>query len=161
MNYQEDIKQKQHWIFRVGDGINFNKSKYPFWGVKRGRANAIKSIVNKIKKGDILWFLTNKKNDNKIIGMAEFIEYYDRNDEPLININTFSNKEQGWDGDDNWDLQIHFTNFYETKKQNLQICIQCASVIINYNNLKDKIKINLEKHYINYRFYAEVSKRFI
>ena len=30
---------QQHWIFRVGDGENFRNSKYPFWGVKRGRGN--------------------------------------------------------------------------------------------------------------------------
>lgn len=28
---------KQHWIIRVNNGENFRNSKYPFWGVKRGR----------------------------------------------------------------------------------------------------------------------------
>jgi len=45
---------QQHWIIRVQDGGNFRNSKYPFWGVKRGKNNCIKTIVNnKFKKGDI------------------------------------------------------------------------------------------------------------
>ena len=70
-----------HWIFRVNDGENFRNSKFPFWGVKRGRNNCIKSIIQKIKLGDILWFMTSKPYGGKLIGMAEFTGFYDRNDE--------------------------------------------------------------------------------
>ena len=38
-----------------GDGINFNNSKFPFWGVKRGKNGFMKTIVKKIKIGDILY----------------------------------------------------------------------------------------------------------
>jgi hypothetical protein len=40
---------RKHWIIRVNDGDNFRNSKYPFWGVKRGKNNCIKTIVEKMK----------------------------------------------------------------------------------------------------------------
>lgn len=48
------MSNKQIWIIRVNDGENFRNSKYPFWGVKLGKNGNIKTIVKKIKKGDIL-----------------------------------------------------------------------------------------------------------
>lgn len=83
-----------HNIIRVGDGYNLQISKYPFWCVKKGKNGCIKSIVSKMKPGDILWFLTSKKYGGKIIGMSEYSKFYDKNDELLIQINTTSNKEQ-------------------------------------------------------------------
>ena len=88
-----------HWIFRVNNGDNFRNSKYPFWGVKRGKNGCIKTIVTKIKPGDILWFMTSKVFGGRLIGMGEYCEFYDRNDEPLLHINTKTNEEQGWKGD--------------------------------------------------------------
>ena len=41
-----DSEQKI-WIIRVNDGENFHNSKFPFWGVKRGRGGCIKTIVKK------------------------------------------------------------------------------------------------------------------
>jgi hypothetical protein len=76
-----------HWIIRVKDGDNFKRSNYPFWGVKRGVHNTIKSVVKKIGKGDILWFLTSKDYGGKFIGMAEYTGFFDKNDEPFIQLN--------------------------------------------------------------------------
>ena len=147
--------QKQHWIFRVGDGKNFQNSKHPFWGVKRGRGNCIKTIVEKINEGDILWFLTSKPHGGKFIGMAEYTVFYDRNDEPLVKLNTFSNEEQGWDGIDDWDIQIHYKKLYETERQNIFAIIQNSSIILKYESCKNKIEDDLIKHYENFKFYAE------
>ena len=63
-------------------------NKNPFWGVTAGKTNNIKTIVSKLNNGDILWFLCNKSNDNKIIGMATFTKFLDKRDEPLISIET-------------------------------------------------------------------------
>lgn len=145
--------EKNHWIIRVKDGENLKRSKYPFWGVKRG--GGIKRIVEKIKQGDILWFLTSKNNGGKLIGMAEFTGFYDRDDEPLIQINTFSNTEQGWLGDEKWDIQIHFKNFYNTEKQDIKVVIQCGAVVMQYETFKNRIKDDLYEHYKNFKFYAE------
>lgn len=149
-----------HWIIRVQDGINFRNSKYPFWGVKRGRSNNVKTIVSKMKPGDVLWFITSKSYGGKIIGMAEYTEFYDRNDEQLLQIHTKTNEEQNWIGDESWDIQINYKNLYITERQNITGCIQCAGNILQYDTFKDKINGDLYKHYNNFKYYAE-PKQFI
>lgn len=149
------MEEKNHWIIRVGNGINFKNSKYPFWGIKRGKNNCIKSFISKINTGDILWFLTSKSYNNIIIGMAEFTHFYDRLDEPLLSINTISNQEQGWNSDTPWDLQLHYINLYNTERQQIKISISCGATILNYNTFKDRIEQDLLLHYNNFIFYAE------
>lgn len=144
-----------HWIFRVNDGNNFRNSIYPFWGVKRGKNGCMKTIITKIKPGDILWFMTSKAFGGKLIGMSEYCGFYDRNDEPLLHINTKTNEEQGWKGDECWDIQIHYFNLYITEKQNITACIQCGSNILEYETFKHKISSDLYEHYKNYKFYSE------
>ena len=144
-----------HWIFRVNDGNNFRNSNYPFWGVKRGKNGCMKTIISKIKPGDILWFMTSKAYGAKLIAVSEYSGFYDRNDEPLFLINTKTNQEQGWRGDDLWDIQIHYSNLYITENQNITACIQCGSNILEYETFKNKISSDLYEHYKNYKFYAE------
>jgi hypothetical protein len=149
------LKKMAHWIFRVNDGDNFRNSKYPFWGIKRGKNGCMKTIITKIKHGDILWFLTSKSYGSKFIGMGEYSGFYDRNDEPLFHINTKTNQEQGWIGDDPWDIQIHYSNLYDTENQNITACIQCGSNILEYATFRDRISSDLYEHYKNYKFYAK------
>jgi hypothetical protein len=149
--------ERSHWFIRCGDGKNFVNSKYPFWGMKRGHHNTIKSFVKRIQKGDILWFITNKAFGGKIIGMAEYVNFYDRQDEPLVDIHTISSQEQGWDGED-YDIQLNYCKLYRTEQQELKVSIQCASIIIHYDVYRKLCKtdvIDLEYHYRNYIFYAE------
>ena len=141
-----------HWLIRVGDGKNFRKSKLTIWGVKKCH----KGMVNKFKPGDILWFLVNQDCGGKIIGMAEFTNFYDRKDEPFIQMNTITNSEQGWEGDSEFDIQIHYKNLYNTEKQNIKICLKGRNTILNYEIVKSKIKDDLVLHYNNYKFYAEI-----
>jgi hypothetical protein len=115
----------------------------------------MKTIVTKIKQGDILWFMTSKLHGGKLIGMSEYIGFYDRNDEPLLQINTKTNEEQNWKGNDSWDIQIHYCNMYITEKQNITGCIQCGGNILEYETFKHKINGDLYEHYKNYKFYAE------
>lgn len=149
------MNDKKIWIIRASDGENFRNSKHPFWGVKRGKNECIKTIVKKIKMGDILCFLTSKEHGGKIIGMCEYTGFYDRNDEPLVQINTMTNKEQKWKGDDDWDIQIHYKNLYITDKQNIKGCIQCGGIILEYETFKNKIDGNLFEHYKNFVYYTE------
>jgi hypothetical protein len=122
-------KDKRIWIFRVNDGENFSNSKYPFWGVKRGRNGCIKTMVTKIAHGDILCFMTSKLYGGKIIGMGEYTGYFDRMDEPLLQINTKTNSEQNWKGDGYWDIQIHYDNLYITKAKLPIILISDPTII--------------------------------
>ena len=163
-----------HYIIRVDDGENFRNSRLPFWGVKKGgmnkrtgkRGNGIKTIVEKFKPGDIMWFLTSKTHGGKLIAMAEYTEFFDKDDEPLIPIKTYTNSDQNWKGDEDWSIQIHYKNLYITEKQNIPMVLQCGGTIIEYNQVnKDgspsmfaRLGSNcpdLHTHYKNYKFYAE------
>tara|TARA_B100001027_G_C16141475_1_gene273831 strand:- start:253 stop:705 length:453 start_codon:yes stop_codon:yes gene_type:complete len=149
------MTSQQHWIIRVSDGDNFRNSKHPFWGLKSRN----KSIIDKrFKKGDILWFLTSKKYGGKLIGVAEYTHYYDRDDEPLLLINTYSNEEQNWRGQDNWSIQVHYENLYITEKQDIKAVIRCASTILDYETFKDRNLPDLYFHYSNFKYYAEPKK---
>jgi hypothetical protein len=147
--------EKKHWIIRVNDGENFYNSKFPFWGVKRGKNGCIKTIVRKIQNGDILWFMRSKKYGGKIIGMSEYCGFYDKDVEALIQIKTKTNEEQNLKGDEKWDIQIHYCNLYITERQNIIGCIQCGGIILEYDTYKDKINRDLYNEYSNFIFYAE------
>ena len=143
-----------HWIIRVNDGVNFRNSVNPFWGVKRGSGGCIKTIVKKIQIGDVLWFMTSKSFGGKMIGVAEFNGFYDRQEEPLIPVNTLSNEEQGWSGNSEWDIQIHYTNLYDTVNQDITACIPCGAIIMKYDTFREKVNGDLYEHYYNFRYYA-------
>ena len=143
-----------HWIIRVNDGENFRNSVNPFWGVKRGQGGNIKTIVGKMKEGDVLWFCTSKPFGGKLIGMAEFVGFYDSRDEPLIPVNTLSNEEQGWSGNSEWDIQIHYKNEYDTDRQDIKACIQCSAIIMKYDTFREKVNGDLYEHYKNFKYYA-------
>lgn len=112
-------------------------------------------MVTKLVYGDILCFMTSKLYGGKIIGMGEYTGYFDRMDEPLLQINTKTNSEQNWKGDECWDIQIHYDNLYITEKQNITGCIQCSAIILDYEKFKDRINGDLYEHYKNFKFYAE------
>jgi hypothetical protein len=151
-------REPSHWIIRVNDGENFKNSKFPFWGVRRGRGGSMKTIVGNFKPGDILWFNTSKKFGGKLIGMAEYVSYHDRDDEPLIKIDTITNIEQNWKGEDDWAIQINYTNLYCTEKQNIAACIQCASTIMKYETFKNKIEEDLYTLCKHFQRFSEPKK---
>jgi len=141
-----------HWIIRVGDGVNFNNSVHPFWGVNYRN----KSIVGRFKPGDVLWFLVNKYFGGIFVGMAEFTHYYNIQDEPLVKINTYTNEQQGWTGTADYAIQIHYKNLYDTKKQDIQCVLVGQMIIFEYEKVKDKIIDDLYDCYKNYKKYAIV-----
>ena len=141
--------QPSAWIIRVNDGENFRNSKLPFWGVKRGNGDCIKTIVKKMKYGDGLFFLTSKNHGGKIIGMAEYTHFLDR-----LEDETVTNENQNWEGEDVWDIQIHYKDLYITEKQDIKACIQCGGVILFYDTFKNRIEEDLIGHHQNFKFYA-------
>ena len=76
------------------------------------------------------------------------------------NINTLTNKEQHWIGDEEWNIEIHYSSFYDTERQDICLCIQCAAVIMNYNTFKHKIKEDLYLHYNNFKYYGTPSNKY-
>jgi hypothetical protein len=153
--YEQMKTEKQIWIIRVNDGINFHNSKFPIWGLKRGKNGSTKTIVCKMMKGDILCFMTSKKYGGKIIGMSVFYDFYDKKNELLLDVYTKTNKELGWKGDEQYDIQIHYSNLYITEKQNITGCIISAGNIFNYKSVKNNINGDLYEHYKNFQFYSE------
>jgi len=148
-------EEKKHWLIRVQNGENFRNSIHDFWGVKRGSGGGIKTIVEKMKPGDILWFIKSLKYGGNISGMAEYTRWYDRDMEPLVPIHTYSNKDQNWKGDEDWSIQIHYKNLYITEKQDIKAVIQCAGTILDYDTFKERGLPDLHYHYKMFKFYAE------
>ena len=144
-----------HWLIRIGDGINFLQSTYAMWGIKRGRGARLKTFVKKFKPGDILWFFTSKKYGGKFIGMAEYTRMFDRHDEQLVRIHTLTNAEQNWIGSDDWSIQIHYKNLYIVcEKQTIRVCIQHAANMFDYKKYMHKVDGDLYEHYRCFKGYG-------
>lgn len=152
---------KKHYIIRVGDGINFKNSKFPFWGIKSGNNNQFKSRVAKFKKGDILWFMVNKSDGARLIAMAEYEKFFDRREEPLIYIHTITNRQQNWTepniGEEDWSIQIHYTNLYLIEKHNIKASWPGGAFIFDYETKKDNVSHDL---YSCYEMYVARPKPF-
>lgn len=153
------INNPELFIIRVGNGRNFKNSVNPFWGVKRGAGGGIKTIVEKIPIGAILCFFTSKEYGGNIIGMAEYTGLYDRSDEPIHPFYTCTCDAQGWVGEDDWALQLHYTNLYNTERQQIKICLQWGGIIGEYKTFRDRIADDLYLHYRNFVFYSSPIRR--
>ena len=158
--------EQKHFFVRVGDGKNFINSKHPIWGLKSNRG-VIKTFINKqMNSGDIIWFITSASATKKpyiVIGMAEYVDVFDRLDENLIAVNTYSNEEMGWTLNTNWDIQIYYKKLYCGKtieKHNLYTPFKCSACILALETFKDKTSINFKDEYNLISKYAEPSKYF-
>ena len=121
-------------IIRV-DEDEFKKSKSNFWSIPRGPNDKSKSFVEKIPKNTLLIFVA--IGSCKLLGMGQYDKFYDKNDEPLININTFDSHHQGWKGDKDCTIQINYKNFYEFNGQKeLKCVIISQGSLFKYENLK-------------------------
>jgi hypothetical protein len=147
VNLKNTIAKQKHYIIRVGDGDNFIRQPYKVWGL----SNKYKRPINNINANDVIWWLTNKNNGG-IIEVAEFKNCYNRNDD-ILGINTYTNTQQRWLGNKDWNIQMHYNTVQKIDDKKLnKIFLQGASSIWAYNTkLKDKIKndfnINLYHEY--------------
>ena len=181
--------EKKHFFIRVGDGVNFKNSNYPIWGLKSNKGSIKTYIKKHMTKGDILWFITScsaTKKPSIAIGMAEYNEIFDRQDEKLIKLNTYSNEEMGWaehkhephtsyynkeDGwviyskngvfDYDWDIQISYKNLYCGKtieKHNFNTNFKCAASILSLETFNNRTSVDFKTEYNLLIKYAEPSK---
>jgi hypothetical protein len=156
--------EKKHFFIRVGDGVNFKNSNYPTWGLKSNNGSTKTYIKKNMAKGDILWFITSTSATKKpsiAIGMAEYNEIFDRNDERLIKLNTYSNEEMGWTTDNSWDIQISYQNLYYGKtieKHNFNTNLKCAASILSLETFSDRISVDFKNEYNLLTKYAEPTK---
>lgn len=140
-------KTSIHHIINVGDGMNYKKSVYPFWGLSHNTRSYIRNFIN---LGDVLWFCQDFENGLKAIGMAEYTHSYDINDEPLIPMNIVEREKQNWDMNIENDIQIHYKNIYNTERQNIVI-EKKTEEISTYSN---EYGGDLYKHYGGFKFYG-------
>ena len=135
----------QHWLLRIGDGKNFhNSSKHHIWGIK---SNSIgRYFMDNVKPNDILWFINNKSK-GKVMAVATFIKNNTRELGPLIDI-TMDNKELGWEGDDDWNIEIHYEKLYGLEDCHLFTHIKSPLTIRIYNSEKCNLDLPTEYHYI-------------
>ena len=99
--------------------------------------------------------MTSKAYGGILIGMSEYINFYDRKSEPLIGINTYSKEEQNWKGEGEWDTQIHYKNFYDIERKGINIVVICGGVVLEYETFKDRGLPDLYKHYEGFKNYGE------
>tara|TARA_A100001015_G_scaffold292039_1_gene366885 strand:+ start:100 stop:567 length:468 start_codon:yes stop_codon:yes gene_type:complete len=147
------------WIFRIGDGKNFHKSKKPFWVTGHGRYNCMLTNIKKLEKGDLLCFLKSKSYGGNFAGIATFEGYNDLNNkEHTVSFTTYNNNCQNWNGDSkNWTIQIYYKDLYITEKQKYVSVIKNASNMISYDKLATKKRDlpDLPTHYKYFKIYAE------
>lgn len=132
------MSDQNHWLLRVGDGENFkNSSKFNIWGIKKKWMSYMKDI----KKGDILWFVVNKKTSGKnglAIGCAVFNCFKEREIGPLIQISQ-TDEELGWKGDGEWEVEIHYKELYNIETCNILCDTRNPSSVIK-NKQEDLIE---------------------
>lgn len=135
-------------IINVGDGINYRKSVYPFWGLSGNARVYVKTFMN---IGDILWFCQDFGEELKVIGMAEYTHRYDIADEPLIHMNIVEREKQNWDSTVSNDIQIYYKEVYDTYKQDINIK-KIDGEIFTYSTDYGE---DLYKHYSGFKFYGK------
>ncbi len=139
------------WIIRVGDGNNFIKaSKFNTWCIKEHGSNNI-HFLKTVVSGDRLWFVRNGKN-GQIIAVASFVSQRKRELGPLIPI-TQTNEEFGFNGNGDWDTEIHYNNLYNLIEINLFSEIRGHCPIRKDN---ENIAINFQQEYENIEKYSKI-----
>jgi len=148
-----------HYILRVGDGENFvNGSTRNLWAVK----DSHKSFLENVKQADKLWLIRSKTSEDlysgKIIAVADFEYKNERIVGPLVSL-TPSNEELKWTGSEGGDcnIEIHYTNLYNLTALNLYTGQRGQCVVTNYNNIKDKLLLNLPEEYERIVYYSQIT----
>lgn len=95
------------WFIRVGDGANFDSSyKYNVYGLKP-TDTTVKGMLDCIRDGDRLWFVTNKSK-GRIIASAIYVSHNGFVNSP----GELTNIELGWTDEYIGFQLIQYTNLY-------------------------------------------------
>lgn len=147
------------WMIRVGDGVNFkNSTQHCIWGLKKRWSGC----VNKFKAGDLLCFITSKKSGGCTIGIGEFVESHNREEEPLVKVHTKTNAELGWIGRDineDWDIQIKYKNLVNTSgREFMKTLVRSPGTICSYGRLDPEKHVlpqgDIRMHYKHFLKYG-------
>ena len=146
-----------HWLLRVGDGVHFiNSSIQNIWGIDSKQACS-KGFLNKVKEGDILWFVKSRSN-GQLIAMGTFKSSNPRIIGPLIN-HSLTNKQLGWtESSCDWDTEVNYENLYNITECEIYSNIKSPLTIRLYN---EKCNVDLKQEYENIVRYSKVKKTMI
>jgi hypothetical protein len=140
-----DDQAKNHWLIRADDGHNLMNSRHHrTWGMKE--TTLTKGFDYLVKPGDILWFILNGSG-GKVIAYAEYVSHNGR---------TRPNEEFGWErpatnGNDEWNIEVNYTDFRHVETDNLFTRIKGQSANIRiYNHKEPNCEIDLPRIYAMY-----------
>ena len=141
-----------HWILRVEDGVHFIKAQRLMrWGINSKHINWATSFMNKVKAGDIIWFV--KQGKGQVLGVATFTYHCKRELGPLVAV-TPTNQELGWTKTKGeWDTEVHYKDLYDVTELKLLTRIKGQLVGRLYN---EKCKVNLPEEYANIIKYSKI-----
>ncbi len=135
----------QHWLIRIGDGINFNNSReHNLWGFNDHVFS--KHFISNARPNDTLWFVT-ANSKGHIIAFAKYQSYNKKVDEPIYN----TNLSNGWNKykhySNEWKTVIHYNDYHDIADAKVLSHIKGTSPIRLY---KYNLSINLDDIYNNY-----------
>jgi len=128
------------------------------WAIK----SKYKTFLKNVKVGDKLWFVKNKEKgdvyNGKIIAVVDFVSKNERVIGPLLST-TPNNDDLGWDEKGgHCDIELHYNNLYNLTDCNLFTGQKGQSTLCHYDNIKEKLLVNLIIEYEYISKYSKVTK---
>ena len=151
-------------LVRVGNGPNFEKSKYPFWRTNRKWKTNFINILKTLTEGQslILCFISSKlkKKDGKVLGFALYVSHHDMMDHPMKETHKITSEDQGWEWNDDSGFHLDYKNLCRIEKDhcNLSVCIQGPNCIIRYETNKHRACMSGDLHEYYQSFQEPISE---
>jgi hypothetical protein len=147
----------KHFILQVGDGENFVKGNPRcLWYIKL----RFKTFIEKAKEGDKLWFIKKQAsgdlNLGKIIAVADFVSKnkITNEDNEIKKTLNFTGEQGGV-----CNIVIHYTKLYNLTALNLYLGQKYQTTIVEYDNVKERLLIDLPHEYEKIVFYSQITNR--
>lgn len=119
LSIMTDKENETNWIIRIQDGKHFFQQGHNgIWAIRNIQRYI--NILKKIKKGDNIWFMQNKKStgiSGKLTAYGKYDTHFIREPNTIEN----ENKERCWDKHlpifgGTWGIEIRFTEFQDLRK---------------------------------------------
>jgi hypothetical protein len=147
----------KHYILQVSDGENFVKGNSRcLWYVRL----RYKTFIEKAKEGDKLWFIRSKQSEDlqlgKVIAVADFVSKnkITNEDNEIKKTLNFTGKQGGL-----CNIVIHYTKLYNLTALDLYLGQKYQITIVEYDNVKEKLLIDLVYEYKKIVLYSQITNR--
>lgn len=150
-------------LVRVGNGPNFEKSKYPFWRTSHKWKTNFINISKTLNEGQslILCFISSKlkKKDGKVLGFALYVSHHDMRDPPMKETHKITSEDQGWEWNDDSGFHLDYKNLCRIEKDCiLSVCIPGPNTIIRYEIDKHRAFMSGDLHEYYQSFQQPISE---